>query len=99
MLHRFSNVGPKRFATTEEALAQLRDDAAEVEAGEWVVGRQFDPSLQEGPDYLTKDLLDTVSTEHPVFVYNASLHLAYCNSLALDIAGIDANTKIRQTPN
>ncbi|MEC8754324.1 MAG: amidohydrolase family protein [Pseudomonadota bacterium] len=93
MLHRFSNVGPNRFATTEEALAQLRDDAAEVEAGEWVVGRQFDPSLQEGPDYLTKDLLDTVSTEHPVFVYNASLHLAYCNSLALDIAGIDANTE------
>ena len=93
MLHRFSNVGPNRFATTEEALAQLRDDAAEVEAGEWVVGRQFDPSLQEGPDYLTKDLLDTVSTEHPVFVYNASLHLAYCNSLALEIAGIDANTE------
>ena len=93
MLHRFSNVGPNRFATTEEALAQLRDDAAEVEAGEWVVGRQFDPSLQEGPDYLTKDLLDTVSTEHPVFVYNASLHLAYCNSLALDIAGIDTNTE------
>ena len=93
MLHRFSNVGPNRFATTEEALAQLRDDAAQVEAGEWVVGRQFDPSLQEGPDYLTKDLLDTVSTEHPVFVYNASLHLAYCNSLALNIAGIDANTE------
>ena len=93
MLHRFSNVGPNCFATTEEALAQLRDDAAEVEAGEWVVGRQFDPSLQEGPDYLTKDLLDMVSTEHPVFVYNASLHLAYCNSLALDIAGIDANTE------
>ncbi|MEE6247255.1 MAG: amidohydrolase family protein [Pseudomonadota bacterium] len=93
MLHRFSNIGPNRFATTEEALAQLRDDAAQVEAGEWVVGRQFDPSLQEGPDYLTKDLLDTVSTEHPVFVYNASLHLAYCNSLALDIAGIDANTE------
>ena len=93
MLHRFSNVGPNRFATTEEALAQLRDDAAQVEAGEWVVGRQFDPSLQKGPDYLTKDLLDTVSTEHPVFVYNASLHLAYCNSLALNIAGIDANTE------
>ena len=93
MLHRFSNVGPNRFTTTEEALAQLRDDAAQVEAGEWVVGRQFDPSLQEGPDYLTKDLLDTVSTEHPVFVYNASLHLAYCNSLALNIAGIDANTE------
>ena len=92
MLHQFSNVGPNRFTTTDAALEQLREDAAAAEPGEWVVGRQFDPSLQQGPDYLTKDLLDTVSTEHPVFVYNASLHLAYCNSLALDLAGIDANT-------
>ena len=92
MLHRFSNIGPNRFATTDAALAQLREDAAAVASGDWVVGRQFDPSLQQGPDYLTRDLLDTVSTEHPVFVYNASLHLAYCNSLALEIAGIDAAT-------
>ena len=93
MLHRFSNVGPNLFPSTDAALAQLRKDAEETPQGEWVVGRQFDPSLQEGPDYLTKDLLDTVSTEHPVFVYNASLHLAYCNSLALEIAGVDASTQ------
>ena len=93
MLHRFSNVGPNRFATSDAALAQLRADAAKLEPGDWVVGRQFDPSLQQGPDHLTKDLLDTVSTEHPVFVYNASLHLAYCNSVALHIAGIDATTE------
>ena len=57
-----------------------------------MVGRQFDPSLQQGPDYLTRDLLDDVSTEHPVFVYNASLHLGYCNTVALELAGIDAST-------
>ena len=28
----------------------------------------------------------------PVFIYNASLHIAYCNSLALDIAGITKET-------
>ena len=93
MLHQFSNVGPNRFSTTDEALDQLREDAAAAKPGEWVVGRQFDPSLQQGPDYLTKDLLDTVSSEHPVFVYNASLHLAYCNSLAMSIAGIDATSE------
>ena len=62
-------------------------------------GAAIDPSLQKGPDYPTKDLLDTVSTEHPVFVYNASLHLAYCNSLALNIAVLMLIQKIRQTPN
>ena len=48
--------------------------------------------LQQGPDYLTRDLLDSVSNEHPVFVYNASLHLGYCNTVALELAAIDAST-------
>lgn len=92
MMHDFSNIGPNRFETTEAALAQLAKDAQATPAGEWVVGRQFDPSLQTGPDYLTADMLDQVSTDHPVFVYNTSLHLGYCNSVALNIAGIDAST-------
>ncbi len=92
MMHGFSNIGPNRFDSTEQALAQLAEDAANTPKGEWVVGRQFDPSLQHGPDYLTKDMLDAVSTDHPVFVYNTSLHLGYCNSVALTLAGIDATT-------
>ena len=92
MMHAFSNIGPNRFDTAAQALAQLAKDADAMPAGEWVVGRQFDPSLQSGPDYLTADMLDEVSTDHPVFVYNTSLHLGYCNSVALALAGIDADT-------
>ena len=92
MMHDFSNIGPNRFETTDAALAQLAKDAQATPVGEWVVGRQFDPSLQTGPDYLTAAMLDQVSTDHPVFVYNTSLHLGYCNSVALNIAGIDAST-------
>lgn len=92
MMHDFANIGPNRFETTDAALAQLAKDAQATPVGEWVVGRQFDPSLQTGPDYLTAAMLDQVSTDHPVFVYNTSLHLGYCNSVALNIAGIDAST-------
>ena len=92
MMHDFSNIGPNRFETTDAALAQLAKDAQATPVGEWVVGRQFDPSLQTGPDYLTAAMLDQVSTDHPVFVYNTSLHLGYCNSVALKIAGVDAST-------
>ena len=92
MLTSFENVGPFRFDTTDAALEHLRAIAAQKPAGEWIVGRQFDPSLQTGPQALTSDLLDTVSDTHPVFIYNASLHLAYCNSMALEIAGITAAT-------
>lgn len=92
MLHSFENVGPFRFASADLALEHLRDVAAQTPAGEWVVGRQFDPSLQSGPEALTTRELDAVSEHHPVFVYNASLHLAYCNTAALTLAGLDADT-------
>ncbi|MEM7002327.1 MAG: amidohydrolase [Pseudomonadota bacterium] len=92
MLHSFQNVGPFRFETVAQVVDHLRGVAAQTPAGDWIVGRQFDPSLQSGADELTIDFLDEVSTEHPVFVYNASLHLAYCNSAALELAGIDRDT-------
>jgi predicted amidohydrolase YtcJ len=92
MLHSFENVGPFRFPKTADALAHLKKVGQSLPAGDWLVGRQFDPSLQHGPDYLTRDLLDEVSVEHPIFIYNASLHLAYCNSRALEISGVGVDT-------
>jgi predicted amidohydrolase YtcJ len=89
----FEDVGPFRYATVAGALAELASLAARTPPGEWIVGRQFDPSLQEGPGTLTADMLDTVSAVHPIFVYNASLHFAYCNRRALELAGIDATTR------
>ena len=94
LLDSFENVGPFRFETITEAIDHLKAVADATPEGQWVVGRQFDPSLQEGPDALTRAMLDEASTKHPVFVYNASLHLAYCNSKALEIAGITAQTEV-----
>ena len=92
MLRAFENVGPFRFEAIEEVITHLSEISKKKKKGDWVLGCQLDPSLQEGPDYLTREMLDRVSLDHPVFVYNASLHIAYCNSLALNIAGIDRDT-------
>ncbi len=94
MLHAFENLGPLRYPTIDGAIDRLAEVASETPAGEWIVGRQIDPSLQQGGDALGCDLLDEASTEHPIYVYNASLHIAYCNSMALEIAEIDASTEV-----
>lgn len=93
MLHAFENVGPFRFERIADAIDHLAAFAKANPELPWIVGRQFDPSLQEGPDALTADLLDKVSLDRPVFVYNASLHLGYCNSAALALAGLTAQTE------
>jgi predicted amidohydrolase YtcJ len=88
-----TNVGISRFETTEQVLAELRKVAASTPAGDWVMGSNFDPSIQEGPSELTFGLLDKVTTDHPVFVLNASGHLAYANRLAFEAAGIDEDVQ------
>lgn len=82
------NVGMSRFATAAEVLDHLRAEVAATPPGEWVLGRNYDPALQEGPDALTFAELDGVSTEVPIFLLNASGHLAYANRRAFEVAGI-----------
>lgn len=82
-------VGVAKFAKTDQVLDHLRGLAAQKEPGDWILARNFDPSLQEGPAALTFAELDGVSTAHPVFVLNSSGHLAYANRAAFDAAGID----------
>lgn len=90
MLDTMLDVGPFRFDTVDEALDHLR---ANVSAdGSWLRARQFDPSLQAGPDELTTEHLDSVSAATPVIVLNASGHFGYANSVALAAAGIDRDT-------
>ena len=92
MLRSFENVGPFRFEDIEGVISYLTQIAENKKMGDWILGCHFDPYLQGGPEYLIKTMLDLVSSRHPVFIYNASLHIAYCNSLALDIAGITKET-------
>lgn len=92
LLRTWHDVGPFRFDTVDGAIDHLASVVGSAKRGEWIMGRQFDPSLQAGPDQLTRDLLDRVSTEVPVVVTNASLHFAYANSAALAAAGIDRDT-------
>jgi predicted amidohydrolase YtcJ len=92
-LRAHENIGPFRFDSVDEALSRLRELTDDATPDVWITARQFDPSLQQGPGVLTADMLDEVSAIQPIFVYNASLHFGYCNSRALELAGITAETQ------
>jgi len=81
-------VGMVRFASTEQVLEHLKAKARVTSPGEWILARNFDPALQAGPEAIGFVELDAVSKEHPVFVLNASGHLAYANRKAFEAAGI-----------
>jgi predicted amidohydrolase YtcJ len=86
-------VGMARFGTVEEVLKHLQLMAKDKAPGEWIVVRNFDPAVQDGPEALTFKELDAVSKQHPIFVFNASGHLAYANSKAFEVAGVPEDVK------
>ena len=78
--------------TIGDVLERLRERARETPPGEWVIGYGFDDSLVAEHRFMTREELDAVSTEHPVFVLHVSAHMAVINSHAQAVAGIDQDT-------
>ncbi len=92
ILGRYPDVGPTACADADAVIDLIGALSAAAPVGDWIVARQFDPSLQPGADRITRHTLDQVAPDRPVFLFNASLHIGYCNSRALEIAGVDAHT-------
>ncbi len=92
MMQKLANVGAFECEDADAVIARMGMLAGEAKPGEWIVARQFDPSLQPGADRITRHTLDQVAPNNPVFIFNASLHIAYCNSRALKIAGVTKET-------
>ncbi|NQU37014.1 MAG: amidohydrolase family protein [Actinobacteria bacterium] len=78
--------------TFDDVVATLKAVAAQTPDGQWVRGKLFDPSLYEGEPNLTRDILDQIAPNNPVFVLNASMHFGYVNSKALAAANVDEAT-------
>lgn len=76
----------------EDIIAALRESAARVPPGKWVVGRGYDDTLIQEQRHPTRQDLDRASTEHPIWIVHSSGHLGAANSRALALANITRDT-------
>ena len=76
--------------TIEDMQAKLAEKIAATPKGEWIVGSGW---LTFEGRYPNKHDLDPISPDHPVFAINMGGHMATVNSLALEMAGVNASTK------
>lgn len=89
------DVGPFNEPTFDDALAAIREiqqEAASEGPDAWAMGTQFDPILLEPPRDLTTAELDEAVPDRPALFLNASGHIAYANSRALELGGITADS-------
>jgi hypothetical protein len=85
-------LAPIAAATSvDELLQQVGDYAAANPDREWITGGGFNHALQTDGLY-DAELLDKVVPDRPVLLMTNDYHAAWCNSLALERAGITAGT-------
>ena len=63
-----------------------------LQPGQWLMGLGYDDSLLAEQRHPTKEDLDQVSTEHPIYLIHVSAHLGAANSMGLALANINSDT-------
>lgn len=77
----------------DDIKSKLKQAASKKKPGKWVIGYGYDDSLLVEQRHVTRDDLDEVSTEHPIYLMHISGHFGVANSLGLELSGIDENIK------
>lgn len=81
----------RNFSDIQEKLTSYIEEN-EIEQGQKVVGFGYDHNFMEEGTHPLKDVLNAVSTVHPIMITHASGHLGVVNDRTLELAGIDENT-------
>ena len=77
-----------------EFVQKIEKYVAKIPPGNWILQGNWNHENWQSRKLPTKELIDPVTPNHPVFINRLDLHLALANSLALKLAGI-----ARDTPN
>jgi predicted amidohydrolase YtcJ len=78
--------------TLEAFLAKVQERVAKTERGKWITGRGWIETFWKPPQFPTRQDLDKIAPDNPVFLTRADGHAAITNSAALALAKIDRNT-------
>lgn len=89
---RLSCVQLRDAKTREEFVSRVKAFAATVPDGTWIRGGDWDHTLWGG-ELPTRDWIDSVTPDHPVWISRLDGHMALANSAALRAAGITRSTK------
>lgn len=81
-----------RAAKSTTEFVQILKEYVEKHPGQWITNGDWDHEAWEKKDLPTKEMIDDVTKNNPVFVTRFDGHMGLANSVALKLAGIDKNT-------
>ena len=84
-----------RGTKSPEEIYKLLKEHHDKFGGEWILGRSWDQNDWEDTSFPDKSKLDELFPEIPVYLVRVDGHAGWCNSKAMDLAGISADTKVQ----
>ena len=80
------------WAPKEVILEKVKEAAEAAQPGEWIQGRGWIESVWPDKKFPTKEDLDAIAPDNPVYLTRADGHTIWVNSKALEIGGITNKT-------
>jgi predicted amidohydrolase YtcJ len=87
-----TNVNLKDASTREEFVRRIAERAKETTERDWILGGDWDDQQWNPAVLPTKEWIDSVTPNRPVFLNRYDGHMALANSLALKMAGVTSKT-------
>ena len=87
-----SSVDLRDANSPQEFAARIKAFAEKLPKGRWITGGDWDHERWSDAKLPTRDLIDSVTPDTPVFVSRLDGHMALANSLALRLAGVTRQT-------
>lgn len=89
----FFSIDLREAKTPSEIVEKIKFHVQFLPKGQWILGGGWN-NLNWSPNNLpTKDLIDAVTPDNPVFLYHSNAKTVLVNSLALKLAQIDKTAK------
>ncbi len=88
-----SSVDLRDAKSPREFTERIKNFAAKLPKGRWITGGVWDHENWSPANLPTKELIDAVTPDNPVFIMRLDGHMALANSLALKLAKVDKDTK------
>ncbi|MGI9296010.1 MAG: amidohydrolase [Pseudomonadales bacterium] len=80
------------IGSIDELLEAVAKKVAATDAGDWVLVVGYDDTMLAEKRHPTRQELDRITTDHPIYVWHISGHMGVANSKALELVGYDEST-------
>lgn len=91
--YQLSSVDLRDAKSPEEFTKRIKDFAAKLPKGRWILGGKWDHENWTPNNLPTAAMIDAVTPDNPVFIDRLDGHMALANSLAMKMAKVDKSVK------